>query len=120
MSLQKQFLDKKQACKVTFCLPKEAVNGAKEVKILGDFNQWDPESGVRMKAKNGEYSASIELESGKEHQFRYLLDNETWENDWAADKYVPTPYGVENSVVVAEAGKQEAQNVQALEAVLPT
>lgn len=99
MSLQKQFLKSKQACKVTFSLPQAAANGAKEVKVLGDFNNWEQDKGIPMKVKNGEYVASVELEAGKEYQFRYLLDNETWENDGAADGYAPTPFGVENSVV---------------------
>ena len=53
MSLQKQFLKSNTACKVTFCLPEAVTNGAKEVKILGDFNNWEKENGVPMKAKNG-------------------------------------------------------------------
>lgn len=101
MSLQKQFLKSNQACKVTFCLPVEAANGGKEVKLLGDFNNWDYDNAVPMKVKNGEYSATMQLEPGKEYQFRYLIDNKDWINDWAADKYAPTPYGVENSVVLA-------------------
>ena len=106
MSLQKQFLKSKQICKVTFSLPKEAVDGAMEVEILGDFNNWEAEKAIPMKAKNGEYSATVELEPGKEYQFRYLIDHKTWENDWAADKYVPTPFGVENSVVLATAAEK--------------
>jgi hypothetical protein len=43
----------------------------------------------------------VELESGKEYQFRYLINGETWENDFEADAYAPTPFGVENSVVSA-------------------
>jgi len=31
--------------------------------------------------------------------FRYLVDGERWENDWAADAYVPNPFGGEDSVV---------------------
>ncbi len=101
MSLKKQFVKAKHAYKVTFCLPQEAVNGAKEVELLGDFNNWDPAGAVPMKAKNGEFTATVELQPGQEYQFRYLADHETWLNDWEADKYVPTPFGVENSVVVA-------------------
>ncbi len=101
MSVQKQFLKSKQACKVTFSLPKEAANGATDVKLLGDFNNWEVEKAIAMKPKNGEYLATLELETGKEYQFRYLIDNKIWENDSAADKYAPTPFGVENSVVVA-------------------
>lgn len=100
MSLQKQFLKSKQACKVTFILPVEAAKGANAVKILGDFNNWDKEKAIPMKAKNGTYTAKVELEAGKEYQFRYLIDNMKWENDPEADKYVPTPFGVENSVVM--------------------
>lgn len=99
MSIQKQFFKSKQACKVTFSLPKEAVNGAQEVKVLGDFNNWDQEKGLPLKEKKGALSASVELETGKEYQFRYLIDGEKWENDAEADKYLPTQYGVENSVV---------------------
>ncbi len=32
-------------------------------------------------------------------RFRYLLDGERWENDWAADGYVPNPFGSEDSLL---------------------
>jgi len=101
MSLQKKFNKANNACTVTFHLPKEIANGAMDVKILGDFNNWDFEKAIAMKSKNGVFQASVDLERDKEYQFRYLIDNEKWENDPAADKYLPTPFGVENSVVVA-------------------
>lgn len=100
MSLQKQFLKEKNTCKVTFRLPKGVAPKAGNVKILGDFNNWDAGKAPAMKLKNGEYMAAVELPFGQEFQFRYLIDNEAWENDAAADKYAPSPYGVENSVVV--------------------
>lgn len=99
--IKKQFLKSKPVCKATFTLPAEAAPEAKTVEILGDFNNW--KEGVTMKKqKSGIFKAIVELETGKEYQFRYLIDGETWENDWEADKYVSTPYGTENSVVVAE------------------
>ena len=101
MSLQKQFLKSKKEYKVTFSLPKEAAMEAKEVKVVGDFNNWRKDKGILMKLKDGQFTASINLKPGKEHQFRYLIDNERWVNDWKADKYVATPFGVDNSVVVA-------------------
>lgn len=100
--LKKQYLKNKPTCKVTFSLPKEAVNGAKEVRILGEFNNWTWEQGVPMKANKAEYKASVELSAGRQYQFRYLVDGSTWVNDWAADAYLATPYGVENSVVALE------------------
>lgn len=99
--IKKQFLKSKPVCKATFTFPAEAAPEAKTIEILGDFNNW--KDGVKMtKQKNGIFKATVELETGKEYQFRYLIDGETWENDWEADKYVSTPYGADNSVVIAE------------------
>ncbi|HMQ89744.1 MAG TPA: isoamylase early set domain-containing protein [Flavilitoribacter sp.] len=105
MSLQKQFIKTKNLYKVTFVLPETIVDGAKEVKVLGDFNDWDPDHGVQMKLKDGEFKASVELTPGSEYQFRYLIDNQKWANDWSADKYVPSPFGADNSVVVTDSQK---------------
>ena len=54
-----------------------------------------------MKAlKAGGFSATLELEQGKEYQFRYLIDGESWLNDDEADKLSPTPFGdAQNSVI---------------------
>ena len=52
------------------------------------------------KLKKGEYTVTLELKSGKEYQFRYLVDESRWENDWNADKYVKSPFGTDNSVVI--------------------
>ena len=101
MGLKKQLLKSKPLCKVTFSLPKEAVNGAKEVKVLGEFNNWDWAKATPMKKAKGSYTAVVELPTGKAYQFRYKADNYAWENDWAADDYIPSPYdGIDNSVVI--------------------
>lgn len=101
--IKKQFLKTKPVCKATFTLPVEAAPAAKKVEIVGDFNNWDTKKGIKMtKQKNGLFKAIVELEAGKEYQFRYLIDGETWENDWEADAYAPTPYGEDNSVVSAQ------------------
>jgi hypothetical protein len=53
------------------------------------------------KLKDGTFSVTVNLESDREYQFRYLIDDSIWENDWEADKYVPSPFGnADNSVVV--------------------
>lgn len=101
MSLKKQFLKSKPVCKVTFNLSKKAVDNVQEVKVIGEFNDWNVENGIQMKAmKNGSFKAVVELETGREYQFRYLVNGEVWTNDQEADKYVPTPFGVENCVVI--------------------
>ncbi len=96
--IKKQFLKSKPVCKATFTLPAPE---AKEVAILGEFNNWNVAEGVQMKKAKGTFKAVVELEAGKEYQFRYLVDGETWVNDGEADAYAPTPFGVENSVVSA-------------------
>jgi len=100
--IKKQFLKTKPVCKATFTLPAEAAPEAKEVTLVGDFNDWDADNGVKMKKqKSGVFKAVVNLEAGKEYEFRYLIDGEAWENDWEADKYVSTPFGVDNSVISA-------------------
>lgn len=100
MSLKKKYLKSKPVCKVSFILPKDAVKTAKKVAIVGDFNSWDEKAHLMKKLKNGSFTSTIDLESGKDYQFRYLIDGKKWENDWVADDYVPNAYaGVENSVV---------------------
>lgn len=101
MAIQKKYLKSRPVCKVTFTLPKEAVGSAKKVVIVGDFNGWKQKASPLKKLKNGACTITLDLECGREYQFRYLLDNATWENDWAADKYVPSAcYDTENSVVI--------------------
>jgi 1,4-alpha-glucan branching enzyme len=101
MSIKKQYLKSKPMCKVTFRIPEEAANSAKKANIVGDFNNWNLKSSSMKKLKNGSFTATINLEPGKEYQFRYLLDATNWENDSDADKYVPTPFGdSDNSVIV--------------------
>ena len=98
--ISKKFLKSKPVCKATFTLPVEAAPEAENVKIVGDFNEWNLEDGIKMKKqKNGIFKAIVDLEAGKEFQFRYLIDGEAWENYWEADAYVATPFGSENSVV---------------------
>lgn len=101
MALAKQFLKSKPIAKVTFELPAEAVNGAKAVALVGEFNNWDTSALTLKKQKDGSYKTTVELPVGGEYQYRYLLDGSKWENDWAADKYVACGVsGDENSVVV--------------------
>ena len=97
----KEYLKKNQTCKVTFRLPRIAAVDAKSVCIVGDFNNWSIHSHPMRKLKSGDYTITLELEPGREYQFRYFIDEVRWENDWHADKYVRSPYGYsDNSVVI--------------------
>ena len=102
MAIAKQVLKSKPVCKVTFSLSADEVAGAKDIALLGEFNGWASEAATKLKKqKDGSYKATVELETGKEYAFRYLLDGTTWTNDETADKFVPTGVSYdENSVVV--------------------
>ena len=101
MALSKTFVKSKSLYKVTFTVPAEAAVETKKVALVGEFNDWNPEEAVALKKqKDGSFKASLELTAG-EYQFRYILDDAKWENDWEADKYVPAGVdAAENSVVV--------------------
>ena len=100
MSLKKKYLKSKPVCKVSFSLPKDVAETASKVALVGDFNEWDSSANPMKKLKNGSFTSTLDLTSGKEYEFRYLVDGEQWVNDTVADAYVPTVYGdSENSVV---------------------
>jgi 1,4-alpha-glucan branching enzyme len=102
MALTKTFVKSKSLYKVTFTVPAEAAAETKKVALVGEFNGWNPEEAIALKKqKDGSFKTSLELAAG-EYQFRYILDDEKWENDWEADKYVPAGVdsAAENSVVV--------------------
>lgn len=117
--LKKQYSKSKPVCKVTFSLPKEAAAGAKEVKVLGDFNNWSWNEGLSMKSGKDGYKATVELTTGRQYEFRYLLDNGNWVNDWEADAYHPTPYGEDNCVVFVETVKVSASKPKKAAAKAP-
>ncbi len=101
MALKKDYLKKKEMCKVRFSLPKEAVPQVKKVSLVGEFNDWSTTDTPMKKQKDGSFAVSLDLKIGNEYQFRYLLDEETWENDWAADRYqLDASTGADNSVVI--------------------
>ncbi len=92
-----QLKTKKGVCKVTFELPKDVE--AQTASLVGDFNNWDPHATPMKRKRDGGFSIAVNLESGKQYRFRYLLDNARWENDWKADAYLPNSFGTEDSIV---------------------
>jgi 1,4-alpha-glucan branching enzyme len=97
MSLKKKY-DDTDLCEVTFSVPNDI--GASAVALVGEFTGWNRDTHPMKKSNDGGFSITIKLKAGSEYQFRYLLDGHRWENDSKADKYAPTEFEVENSVVV--------------------
>ncbi len=99
MSFKKQFLKSKPVCKVSFRLDAAEASGAKKVQLLGDFNNWDKSTEPMTALKSNDFTATLELEAGKEFQFRYLIDGSDWKNDSQADYVLANSFGEENSVI---------------------
>ena len=96
----KKYLKTKPVCKVSFKVLKKDIGTAASVQIIGEWNNWDLDSGAMKKLKNGDFSCQINLAKDKAYQFRYLVDKTTWLNDTDADAYLPSPFpGVDNSVI---------------------
>ncbi|MBN1218958.1 MAG: isoamylase early set domain-containing protein [Anaerolineae bacterium] len=95
--LTKKFFKSKPTCQVTFELPKNIE--AKQAALAGDFNNWDT-GATPLKKMKGIWKVNLELEPGREYQFRYFVNGSEWHNDEAADKYVPNNVDGDNSVVV--------------------
>src|SRR5687768_704365 len=100
MSIKKKILKNNQICKVTFEVPKEIGKMAKTIHVVGEFNNWDRSASPMKSTKDGKFSTTIDLQTGREYQFRYLIDEDRWENDTEADRQELTIYGDSyNSVI---------------------
>ena len=101
MSIKKQYFKKKGTCKVTFSLPKSQGNGALKVHVVGEFNNWSTTATPMKPSRKGGFTASVDLEPGRQYQFRYLFDDQHWGNEPDSDGFADTPYGdARNSVLV--------------------
>lgn len=101
MSIIKKFLPDKGICEVVFTLPELITDHAKKVAIVGDFNSWDPDKNLMKKGKNSQFKCTIELPIGKVYEFRYLIDDFQWANEWDADAYSPAPFGGEYNMILS-------------------
>lgn len=88
MSIKKQYLKNNEVCKVTFSL-KEQVENLENVRVAGDFNDWNVNCEPMKKLKSGGFTQSLRLEPGKSYQFKYLINDTIWENEPDADQFVP-------------------------------
>lgn len=101
MAFKKQYLKSKAVCKVTFKISKDEAHEAESVRLVGDFNNWDTTTTPMKKLKDGSFTATLELDKDAKYQFRYLLNDQEWENDAAADEYLPSPVSFDQNSVVA-------------------
>ena len=93
--LKKKYFKTKDVCEVTF----EHEVEAKEVALVAESNDWQPIE-MKKRRKDGVFYTKVRLPNDGRFQYRYLLNNDSWSNDTAADAYVPNEYGSDNSVVI--------------------
>ena len=97
---------------VRFRLP-HAVE-AEKVSVVGDFNDWSSDDDLMDRDEEG-FVLERPLALGRSYRYRFLLDGERWENDWAADAYVPNEFGGDDSVLdLTQAAASEGMPTQAM------
>jgi 1,4-alpha-glucan branching enzyme len=95
--VKKAYTKTGRSCRVTFRLPDKI--HAQKVALCGEFNDWDATAHPMKKRKDGGFSLTISLKPGRSYRYRFLLDDERWENDWDAEAYEANPYGGEDSII---------------------
>ncbi len=97
MAISKQYLKSKPICKVTFSIVAE---DAKNVSLVGSFNEWNAQATPLKKLKNGVFKGTLDLTTDNSYEFKYLIDETVYTNDEAADAYVWNEFAsADNSIV---------------------
>lgn len=68
------------------------------VELVADFTNWQPVEMTYSK-KYKVFRTAIRLPKDSDFQFRYLINQQVWQNDHAADSYLMNPFGTDNCVV---------------------
>ncbi len=72
---------------------------AQAAAVCGEWNEWSADADAMHRDAEGGFSVTVDLDAGRAYRFRYLLDGQRWDNDWAADAYEPNDFGGDDSVV---------------------
>ncbi len=100
--IKKSYVKSKQLYKVTFEVPTDQIGAGRDVRVLGNFNDWSWDGGLVLKAGKASYKGNTELPAGH-YQFRYLIDGWDWKNDDSAEAYTDSGYGTINCCFALEA-----------------
>ena len=87
----------KKAKRIAFTL---SDGEARNVFLVGDFNNWDETSHPLKKNSNGTWKGSISLTPGR-YEYRLLVDG-AWQNDPKCLSFAPNPFGQENCILIVE------------------
>jgi 1,4-alpha-glucan branching enzyme len=70
---------------------------AKEVYLVGEFNDWNASQYRLRRYKHGTYKKKLQLKPGS-YQYLFLVDGEWWTDPEHLERK-PNPFGSENSVI---------------------
>ena len=84
--------------KVTFSF--KPTQNVHDVKLAGNFTNWDQGAIVMTQGRSGEWKTQASLEPG-EYEYKFMADG-VWFNDPKADKQMPNAWGSENSLKVVK------------------
>ncbi len=73
------------------------------VALCGEFNDWSTTSHPMARTAEGTWAVVVELEPERSYRYRFFIDGERWDNDWAPDQFVYNDFGSHDSVVVVGA-----------------
>jgi 1,4-alpha-glucan branching enzyme len=72
-------------------------NEAKEVFLVGDFNNWSLGKHPMRKGKNGAWNKQVMLSPG-DHEYKFVVDGQ-WKEDPRNNRRSPNCFGSYNSIV---------------------
>jgi 1,4-alpha-glucan branching enzyme len=100
--LKKKYVKSRDVCKVAFVVAKKELPedvDVENIHLVGDFNDWKKDATPMRENSKGDFRVEIDLTPDSVYQFRYLINNTDWYNDWEADEYRPNDQGGDNCVV---------------------
>jgi 1,4-alpha-glucan branching enzyme len=80
--------------KITFSFES---SDAKEVILMGDFNNWNPKKHPMKKDDNGKWTKAVLLPPGQ-YEYKFLVDGQ-WKEDPQNDRICSNKFGSYNNVV---------------------
>ncbi|WP_116125792.1 helix-hairpin-helix domain-containing protein [Lewinella sp. IMCC34183] len=101
------YVKSKKQYKVSFELSPERVGKDRDVRVLGSFNDWSWEDGLKLKSGKQGYTGATQLPAGH-YQFRYLVDKQEWHNDDHAEAYTDSGHGTTNCCFSLEQVEEKA------------
>lgn len=84
---------------------------ANQIFLTGEFNEWDEHSLPMKQDRDGVWRKSLDLPSGRNYEFRYIIDGQ-WQIDFHADFFSSNIFVAQNSVINAELPNGTSQSTR--------